>query len=36
MYPAKSRLVDDRNAYHLWSVPGSNDFLTRLLGWGPE
>lgn len=35
IYPAKSQLVDDRNAYHLWSIPGSNNFLTRLLGWGP-
>jgi hypothetical protein len=34
MYPAESLLVDDRNAYHLFSIPGSNNFLTRLLGWG--
>ncbi len=34
LYPAESCLVDDRNAYHLWSISGSNNFLTRLLGWG--
>jgi hypothetical protein len=32
MYPAKSRLVDDANAYHLWSVP-VDDLLRCLLGW---
>jgi hypothetical protein len=26
--------LTNRNAYHLWSIPGSNNFLTRLLGWG--
>jgi hypothetical protein len=36
MYPAQSDLVNDRNAYHLWSVPESNGFLTRLLGWGKQ